>query len=326
MSLRGLPLALLCLVAGCAVMPDRSLPTLADAAVELSGTPFFPQTRDHCGPAALATVLQASGVAVEPDALAPELFLPERQGTLQLDLVGSARRRDRLPVIIGGDLAELVRQLQAGRPVLVLQNLGYRRLPRWHYAVVIGYQPREDRFVLRSGTTERLTVSRRRFETSWARADGWGLVLLAPDEEPVELSQTAYLRAAAGMESIGRHSIALQAFDSAVQHWPDAPLALLGRANNLYQLGRFGEAEAAYRRLLALAPGHRVGTNNLVTLLLEQHRPCEASAVLSDAQAADPTWDSDLAAEPEIQACRASSSADLEGSSLATGSDESRHD
>ena len=50
MNLRGLPLALLCLVAGCAVMPDRSLPTLADTAVELADTPFFPQTRYQCGP------------------------------------------------------------------------------------------------------------------------------------------------------------------------------------------------------------------------------------------------------------------------------------
>jgi hypothetical protein len=34
-----------------------------------------------------------------------------------------------------------VDQLEAGRPVLVLQNLALKLWPQWHYAVVVGYLP-----------------------------------------------------------------------------------------------------------------------------------------------------------------------------------------
>src|SRR5690554_405536 len=36
--------------------------------VELTDVPFFPQTEYQCGPAALATVMQYRGIAIEPEA------------------------------------------------------------------------------------------------------------------------------------------------------------------------------------------------------------------------------------------------------------------
>ena len=278
---RFLPLVLMCLLAGCAGLGSRSYPPLADASVELADTPFYPQTRQHCGPAALATVLDVSGTAAPPDVLAPELFVPERGGTFQVELLSATRRRDRLAVIVGADSASLVRQLQAGRPVLVLQNLGLSYLPAWHYAVVVGYDPQDDSFLLRSGTTRRLTMSRRRFESTWQGGDRWGFVVLRPQQLPEGLEETAYLESAAGLEATGHYESALEAFDSALTVWPDTPLAMLGRANNLYRLQRFGEAEAAYRALLEVDPQHQIAAYNLITLLLEQQRPCSAAAVLT---------------------------------------------
>ena len=81
MSRRGLLVGALLLatsVAGCG--------TLAGAdgrdhypAVELAAVPFFPQEDFQCGPAALATVLAASGDATTPQALAPQSYLPQRR-------------------------------------------------------------------------------------------------------------------------------------------------------------------------------------------------------------------------------------------------------
>ncbi|MEO7385334.1 MAG: hypothetical protein ABIX37_00195, partial [Gammaproteobacteria bacterium] len=71
------------LAAGLALAACSALgPELAeDPRHELTGVPFFPQTIHQCGPAALATVLGASGVIATPDELAPLVYLPGRRGS-----------------------------------------------------------------------------------------------------------------------------------------------------------------------------------------------------------------------------------------------------
>ena len=87
--------ALAVALAGCAASPSLKdgLPASAPRAIELDATPFFPQEEFQCGPAALATLLVASGVAVTPEALAPEVFIPVREGSLSIELIGAARRQ-----------------------------------------------------------------------------------------------------------------------------------------------------------------------------------------------------------------------------------------
>src|SRR5690606_31071454 len=101
--------------------------------VELAHVPFFPQEDYQCGPAALATVLSASGVDVTADALTRQVYLPGRRGSLQTELVAATRRHGRLPYRLEGGLPALLAQVDAGHPVVVLQNLGFKRWPRWHY-------------------------------------------------------------------------------------------------------------------------------------------------------------------------------------------------
>lgn len=131
------------LLAGCSLNPPLELDALAPTAtpVRLSSVPFFAQTGFQCGPAALAGVLGAAGVATDPATLSPQVYLPAREGSLQLELVAATRRAGRLPYVLAGEPRALLAQLQAGRPVLVLQNLGTPHVPVWHYAVLTGFDP-----------------------------------------------------------------------------------------------------------------------------------------------------------------------------------------
>ncbi|MEZ5559088.1 MAG: PA2778 family cysteine peptidase [Pseudomonadales bacterium] len=251
--------------------------------MELAAVPFFPQSTDQCGPSALTTVLQASGVDAPFDQVAAAIYLPERRGSLQLELLSAARAYGRLPVQLDPDLPGLVAQLQLGRPVLVMQNLGIRLLPLWHYAVVVGYLPDEDALVLRSGRRERLLVPRARFDRAWARAERWALVLLAPDQRPTGVDEQAYLAEAAALEATGEIEIAGQAYREALTQWPDSPLAALGLAKVLYAEGQLQQAIGRYRALLAADPNNLIARNNLADSLLNLGCPDAALAVIDAA-------------------------------------------
>src|SRR5256886_4625327 len=121
--------------------------------VELKDVPFFPQSEFQCGPAALATVLNESGVKVTPKDLVPEVYLPERKGSLQIEMLAAPRRHGLVSYQLAPRFSDLLTEIAAGNPVIVLQNLGLKE--SWHYAVAIGYDYDWGKLYLRSGETER---------------------------------------------------------------------------------------------------------------------------------------------------------------------------
>ena len=271
--IRGAPViaTLAVALAGCATSPPLAdgLPATARRAVELDSTPFFPQEDYQCGPAALATLLAASGVDVAPEALAPEVYLPERRGSVSLELVGAARRHGRLPYVLATTAEEMVAELESGRPVLVLQNLGATRLPRWHYAVLIGYDAERNVAVLRSGRERRLEMKWQRFAGSWHRGGRFALTTLRPGEIPAHAEPARYIAAAAGLEAAGQRRAAAAAYEAAIVRWPQEPQAWLGRGNIAYADGDRTAAADAWSRAIALDPADAAARNNLAELLLE---------------------------------------------------------
>ena len=248
--------------------------------VQLADIPFFPQQTYQCGPAALATVLNANGVIVSPDQLVSQVYLPERRGSLQIEIIAAARRYDQVPVIIEPSLSALLETLRGGRPVLVLQNLGLAWLPVWHYAVLVGYDATADTLLLRSGMERQKFMKASDFTRSWMMADNWGLVLLDPDDSPHTLNATRYLTAVSGLEAAGRLEAAKRAYTTATTVWPDQALGWLGLGNVAYRQGRLETARDAYYKALDLAPGDPVVTNNLAQVLTELGCAREADSVL----------------------------------------------
>jgi tetratricopeptide (TPR) repeat protein len=283
---RALACAVLLLLGACATPGPATvnwggLPV----AVELEQTPFFPQQDDQCGPAALATVLTSSGLPVTPADLVEEVYLPGRQGSLQAEMVAAARSRGRLPYRLPPQPEALLAELEAGRPVLVLQQLGVGPWPLWHYAVLVGIDAARERVLLRSGVEQRLEMKASRFLASWQRAGSWALAMLRPGELPARPLLEPYMEAAAGFEALGRHDDAERAYAAAAAAWPESALPRLGLANVAFARGDLPRAESGYRAAVALDPRNIVALNNRAEALLQWGCPAQALRVAGEAQA-----------------------------------------
>ena len=262
---------LLCL-AGC-TGTHKSRPVLDDhhqplpTAIELSDTPFFPQTRHQCGPAALATVLQSHHIDVTPDVLSSQIYIPQRQGSLQVELVANSRRYGMLPYPLNPTLPDLLAEIAAGNPVLVLQNLGFDWWPRWHYAVVIGYNKANNEILLRSGTTKRWVTTFATFENTWQRADKWGLVIVPVGKIPATASLSTYLKTTYAFEQTGLNALAIEAYRAATVQWPESPSAWITLGNIEYESGHHAEAVSALVNAAKLSPATPLIWNNLAYAL-----------------------------------------------------------
>ena len=256
-------------------------PVLSPVKTELAATPFFPQTRHHCGPAALATVLGASGVEATPDTLTPLVYIPGRRGSLQVEMLAAPRGFARLALPLPRSPEAIIAELEAGRPVLVLHNYGLPSWPRWHYAVVVGYDSDKDIFLLRSGTERRVEMRTRRFMVAWHYAGRWAMVVLRPGETAANGDAKTYLESAANFERAATPEEARAVFDAAVGRWPAEAVAWVGRGTAEYRLGNLDGAARDYAAALALDPAQIGARNNLAQALVELRCPHRARAQLA---------------------------------------------
>ncbi|WP_043237318.1 PA2778 family cysteine peptidase [Stutzerimonas azotifigens] len=242
---RALALILVVLLGGCAGAPvsrldDSGLPRRA----ELGDTPFYPQQAYQCGPAALATLLVQRGRDTGPEALVDQVYLPGRQGSLQVEMVAAARSHGLLVYPLKPRLETLFAEVAAGNPVLVLQNLAFERWPQWHFAVVVGYDLDKGEVILRSGTTRRRVESLSAFAGSWEKGERWAVITVEPDVFPATAERLPWLRAAADLETTGHSDEARTAYEQAVRRWGDGT-SWFALGNNRHARGDLAGAEQA---------------------------------------------------------------------------------
>jgi tetratricopeptide (TPR) repeat protein len=242
---------------------------------ELSATPFYPQEIHHCGPAALATAVAAAGGNTNPAQLAQLVYLPGREGSLAVELIAATRNLGYLPYQLQPSLTDLLAEIAQGRPVMVLQNLGLAWLPRWHYAVAIGYDLRHDQIILRSGSQPRVLTNLATFERTWRRGDYWALLVLPPGEMPARANISRYLQATVGLERSSQSS-AHKSYRAAVKHWPENLTAWMSFGNSSYAAGDLDAATQAYRQAISLDGRYAPAYNNLAQTLADRKQWNEA--------------------------------------------------
>jgi tetratricopeptide (TPR) repeat protein len=275
---------LLALLSGCAALTPLVPQTVAlrtdwpagvPQRVDLASVPFFPQEEYQCGPAALATVLAFTGADVTPEALVPQVWLPARKGSLQAEMLAAARQRGRVSYKLAPRYADMLREVAAGNPVIVLQDVG-PVFTQWHYAVVNGFDYDTGTIYLRSGTEPRRAMPFTAFERTWMKSGYWAMVALPPDRIAATATPERWLEAVLALARTNNGEAARRAYAAALKRWPDNLPAAIGLANQLHAGGAFDEAATVLRQTLQRHPQSVIAMNNLAQTLSDQGRHREA--------------------------------------------------
>jgi hypothetical protein len=292
----GLSFIFALLLAGCAAIAPQthalktSRPPVLAPRAELVDVPFFPQQEYQCGPAALATVLNAAGVGITPEALVQQVYLPGRKGSLQVEMLAATRRNGMLAYELAPALTDLITEVAAGNPVVVLENFGVPISPLWHYAVVVGYDIDAGKLILRSGLTRRETMPLVLFERLWSHGDYWAMLALPATRLPATATEFRYLSAAQALEKSGQLKTAKSAYLTLLTHWPQSLTGRMGLGNTAYALGEIGEAEQAFRKAALDHAQSAPAFNNLAQTLADQGKYPEALVAARQAVSLGGEW------------------------------------
>ncbi len=240
--------------------------------VELEQVPFVKQEDNFCGPSALAMVLNAEGNNVSLDTLIQEVYLPGREGSLQIEMLAAVRRHGLVAYPLAPKFIDVLREIAAGAPVITLENYGFKWYPKWHYSVMIGYNLDDFEVIRRSGDKPRRVVPMGIFEKVWQPGGYWAMVAVPPDRVPITATETDYATAVVALEKAGQVKNASVAYNAMLERWPDSLAAQMGRGNTAYALHDLATAEAAFRRASTDHPDSAAAFNNLAQVLLDQGR------------------------------------------------------
>ena len=251
------------LLVACSSVPPLPPATLNDLADSRKlDVPFVAQQAYYCGPAALSSVANYRDIHIDQQSVADMSFVPERKGSLTVDMQAAGRRIGLLPYPLAPKFEDLLRELNAGNPVLVLQNLGLSWWPQWHYALAVGYDLRSNTLLLHSGEEAYYRLGFATFAATWARAKYWARVLVPASVMPVTAMPVSYLKSAHAFEETGDTKRAMDFYQRAVNEWPGSVLAWLALANAAYTQGDFAGAINSYERALTIEPDRASVWNN----------------------------------------------------------------
>lgn len=97
------PIAKACIVAGFLVLAGcqgtpqtdqlaKATPVGLVSAHQIDNVPFIAQQQYYCGPTTLAEVFGFYGTSVSANDIAPKIFIPDKEGSLQLEMVTATRQ------------------------------------------------------------------------------------------------------------------------------------------------------------------------------------------------------------------------------------------
>ncbi len=211
-----------------------------------------------CGLGGCISLPQSEALRASPPA-----GLPSR---VELTQVPFHRQDDFLCGLVAYTLApqleDVLREVAAGTPVVVLLYLAFKVIPVWHYAVIVGYDLEKREVIVRSAKKERDEWAFSFLEFFWQESGYWSMLALPPGRLPATAREPDAAAAIAALEQAGRRAEARESYRALAGEpgGPDRP----GQRRILVQ----GHG----RRRKGFPPRER-GTP-AVGYSIEQSRPC----------------------------------------------------
>jgi tetratricopeptide (TPR) repeat protein len=199
-------------------------------------------------------------------------------------MLAAARRHGLVSYQLAPRLEDVLREIAAGTPVILLQNFGFG--DGWHYAVAMGYDYDSGELILRSGVTEREVLPFTMNEFVWMRSGYWAMVAVPPGRIPVTADEARWLGAIAALERTGDAAGARTAYTHFLERWPENVNAAVGLANTHHSLGALAAAERVLREAARRDPASVIVLNNLAQTLSDQGKNAEALPFIERAVAA----------------------------------------
>jgi hypothetical protein len=294
------------LASGCALLAPQATglhdawPAALPERIERSDVPFFPQEEYQCGPAALATTLRYAGIETTPGDMVPQVYLPARKGSLQVEMLSAPRKYGIVSYALSPRLESVLTEVAAGNPVIVLLDFGVWHISLWHYADVVGYDRAQGEVILRSGRRERERMPFTVLEYLWKESKRWSMVTLPPGRIPATATEADYGTAITAMARVGGPQAARKAYSAFLERWPGNVEGSIGLANLHYAAGELKEAEAVLRDASKRHPGSIPVLNNLAQTISDEGRNDEALAIIDKALEAPGAFAADATETREL--------------------------
>jgi tetratricopeptide (TPR) repeat protein len=174
-------------------------------------------------------------------------------------------------------MTDMLREVAAGSPAIVLENYGpFSWFPVWHYSVVVGYDLDKLEVIRRSGIRQRRPTPLTIFEKIWKHENYWAMIAVPPERVPATATEPRYANAVIALEKSGQLKNALIAYNALLKRWPDSLAGQMGRGNTSYALRDRDTAEAAFRQATLDHPDAVAAFNNLAEVLAERGKYDEA--------------------------------------------------
>jgi tetratricopeptide (TPR) repeat protein len=208
-----------------------------------------------------------------------------RGGVMTVDLLIAARQKGFDAQLVTGTPELVTEELRNRRPViLMLQVVDYpgQHYDFFHYIVADGFDEEHNLVRTQWGDRKARWVSLTRLEKPWS-GGGHATILIHPRTGTDEVREA--LRAAIALEDDGKYAEAAARYRQILATHPDSSVAWTDLGNAEEKLGDQPAAEDAFRKALALEANSRDALNNLAWLLYQQKRLDEAESLARKAAA-----------------------------------------
>ena len=273
---------ILLLFTACATRGEKLRAKYSFPAKKIIPVEFISQTEYHCAPSTLTMLIHHLGLPNTLVQVTDMLYTPDAKGTFQNDVLAATRRLGLIAIPVK-KLKNLMTEINNENPVLIFQNLGLSWIPKWHYALVTGYNLDKNQMILHTGEMRNFPMKISTFERIWSRVDDWGLIIVKPGTIPATSTEEDMIASTAGLENAGQLDLAITSYEKILTKWKESLGALVGLGNIFYKKDDYNKSQAYLKQATTLHPKAAGAWYNYALVLYADNKMKEAKLAASKA-------------------------------------------